>query len=416
MSLRSRVTTRTPRLRPGHWRPVVLTAAALAGLLAVAPLLPDRETPRPQARVIDQPGTMTATQGKVDAAMQAEIDRVVGEGMRLPRTTARMTPARMASTQVRCAELEGQTYCLGQGWTSKSEAAVQQEVAREVTAAAARRTPLETTGDLSLADELRQRAAMSPQARAKLERAELTTAAKSVAKVWLLRHEIEGTPLPAGFARRHPEARLAQGRSGAGGIRLTAGKTARDYPQRSTVVSSKRVSEQIRSYWCGPGAMQMIGWGWSGTKLSQSTWAGRLGTTTSGTAITRMVAATNRYTGWDRASRAGTYITLDISGYSFDKWWLLMMRHVEDYRAPVILHPLLYKRWFPYLDDDASGHFQMGRGYDKNGADPNLIGYFEPWNQKRFDPSEPYIKRVQWQRAYNSYRANKAHFQHNVGV
>ena len=93
-----------------------------------------------------------------------------------------------------------------------------------------------------------------------------------------------------------------------------------------------------------------------------------------------------------------------------------MMRHIHDYRAPVVLHPILLKRFYPYLDDDASGHFQVGRGFAKRGKKPDLLGYFEPWNQQRFDPSEPYIKRVQWRDAYRSFRANKAHFQHNVGV
>lgn len=275
---------------------------------------------------------------------------------------------------------------------------------------------MENTGDLSLADSLRQRAALPAQTRARLEREELTIAARSVAKVWLLRHEIQGVPLPAGFAQRHPEARLAGAGAGRDSMRLSAAKSWADYPERRAIISTRRTSEQVRSYWCGPATMQMIGWGWTGEKLSQGTWANRLGTTRSGSAITQMVAATNRYTGWDRADRAGTYVTLDIGNYTFGQWWLLMMRHIEDYRAPVIMHPLLHKQWFPYLDDDASGHFQMGRGYDKKGADPNLISYFEPWNQQRFDPSEPFIRRVQWQRAYNSFRANKAHFQHNIGV
>ena len=52
----------------------------------------------------------------------------------------------------------------------------------------------------------------------------------------------------------------------------------------------------------------------------------------------------------------------------------------------------------------------------RGGDRPDRLGYFEPWNQQRFDPSEPYISRVQWRGAYKSYRANQAHFQHNVGV
>ena len=93
-----------------------------------------------------------------------------------------------------------------------------------------------------------------------------------------------------------------------------------------------------------------------------------------------------------------------------------MMRHVHDYRAPVVLHPVLHRAYYPYLAGDASGHFQVGRGYDKNGRRPLLLGYFEPWNQQRFDPSEPAIARVQWRQAYKSYRANQDHAMHNVGV
>ena len=77
-----------------------------------------------------------------------------------------------------------------------------------------------------------------------------------------------------------------------------------------------------------------------------------------------------------------------------------MMRHIHDYRAPVVLHPILLKKYFPYLDDDASGHYQVGRGYNKRGVRAEPIGYFEPWNQQRFDPSEPFISRVQWRSAY----------------
>jgi hypothetical protein len=92
------------------------------------------------------------------------------------------------------------------------------------------------------------------------------------------------------------------------------------------------------------------------------------------------------------------------------------MRHVHDYRAPVVLHPVLLKQYYPYLDDDASGHFQVGRGFDQNPGGNPQIGYFEPWDQAKFDPSEPAIGRVQWRNAYRSYRANLDHFQHNVGV
>ena len=77
---------------------------------------------------------------------------------------------------------------------------------------------------------------------------------------------------------------------------------------------------------------------------------------------------------------------------------------------------MLLTKYYPYLDDNGSGHFQVGRGYDKKGTKADLLGYFEPWNQQRFDRSEPAIARVQWRNAYKSYRANLAHFAHNIGV
>ena len=112
----------------------------------------------------------------------------------------------------------------------------------------------------------------------------------------------------------------------------------------------------------------------------------------------------------------GPYTTLPISNYRYKKWYTLVMRHIHDYQAPIVMHPILLKRYFSYLAGDASGHYQVGRGYAKRGDKPDLVGYFEPWNQRRFDPSEPFIKRVQWHLAYQSFRANKAHPYHNIGV
>jgi hypothetical protein len=77
---------------------------------------------------------------------------------------------------------------------------------------------------------------------------------------------------------------------------------------------------------------------------------------------------------------------------------------------------VLQTRFYPYLDHDGSGHFQVGRGYEKRPGKTPMLGYFEPWNQQRFHPDEPFIDRVQWRDAYKSYRANEAHFQHNLGV
>jgi hypothetical protein len=398
-----------------------LAIGAFVALLAATPFIPrgsdtdsafrpsgERELTRPAA---PGPGALTG-------AMRREIDRVVGAGRKIGSLSARQSPTGLASDLVRCAEFDGQRYCLHTGWTTSTQADVQARVATATRALSTRRaTAVERTGDLDLADILRRAAALSPAERAARERAELTAAARSVAKVWMLRHDIQGVPLPAGFAKAHPEAGLSA-RSGATSATSTTTqrKTHADYPSVGRVLSRKRVKSQNRTYWCGPTTMQMIAWGWQDRRRSQAHWAGRLGTTTSGTAITDMVRVVNESTGYDRESRAGKYIVLDIDDWSYNKWTLLNMRHVVDYRAPLVLHPILLKKYYPYLDDDASGHFQVGRGYDKDGDRPLKIGYFEPWNQQRFDPSEPYIARVQWRSAYRSYRANQAHFQHNIGV
>lgn len=382
------------------------------------------------------PTNAVAGVGKVNEQMRAEIDRVVSQGQTpTARRALRTGPAAQVATQVRCADFEGQRYCLNTGWTDRSETAVRRQLTSQASAVLARRVQPETTGDLAAVDQIRQRAAMSPTKRAAVERRELVDAARSVAKVWLLRHQIQGEPLPDGFVDRHPEITIGStpvaARTTSTAVTstdsddtgtdpvsttTTAVKPPSAYPRRSFILNPKRVAAQTRTYWCGPTSMQMIAWGWSGKKRSQQHWANRLGTTTSGTAISEMVRITNADTGYDNKNHAGKYIVLDIGNWSYSDWYLLLMRHIHDYNAPVILHPILLKRFYPYLDDDASGHFQVGRGYDKRGAKANSIKYFEPWNQQRFDPSEPYIARVQSRSAYKSYRANQAHSMHNIGV
>lgn len=416
-------------------RPRKAALAALVLLLAAAPFVPrgddepdgaltasgDR-TPRATTPLAT---SATAGTGRLTPQLAAEVERVVAAGRavgRVPATTARRAPDAVAADLVRCADLEGQRYCLGAGWTTASESEVEARVATAARAATttARTRPVETTGDLDAAGALARTARLSPAERARREREELTMAARSVAKVWLLRHEIEGVPLPDGFLAAHPEAR-ATAATGTTAARATAAapaarKRQKDYPERRVVLDTEQVAEQVRTYWCGPGAMQMIAWGWKDKDRGQAHWADELRTTTAGTSIWDMVRVVNDNTGWDRKAHAGPYVVLDIADYSFNKWILLQMRHLADYRAPVVLHPILHRKYFPYLDDDASGHFQVGRGYSKRGSRPTAISYFEPWNQQRFDPSEPYVGRVQWRNAYKSYRANKDHFQHNIGV
>ena len=406
-------------------RPRWIALGAFALVLALLPFVPRGSGGDGTIRTTaERPRSapLTAGYGRVTPAYQRTIDRVIAEGRAAPRLSKSASARTLVDSVVRCASFEGQRYCLGSGWTDRTQAQVRDRMVSTLQHQAVRRAAVTTTGDLSAYDELRQRAAMSAKERAAADQAELTQAARSVAKVWMLRHQIQGVPLPAGFRARHPEVREAAdaetARTGSSGEASGRHRVKRwkAYPNKGTVLNTHRVSAQHRTYWCGPTSMQMITWGWSGTKRSQGHWARRLGTTTSGSSITEMVRVVNRDTGYDKESYAGPYITLDISDWSFKQWRLLMARHVVDYRAPVVLHPVLEQRFYPYLDHDGSGHFQVGRGYQKRDGKTPLLGYFEPWNQQRFHPDEPFIDRVQWRDAYKSYRANQAHFQHNLGV
>ena len=381
------------------WRhPVTIGAAALALTLGAAPLLPDGGDDR--GAIAPSVGSTSAPatgRGEVTPDMRAEIDRVVAEGASPDRVRGRTS---LATAAVRCATFDGQRYCLGFGWTNES---TEDLAARMSTRSAPGR---ERTGDLDASGLLARETSRSARERAAAERAELTTAAQSVGKVWMLRHEIQGVPLPAGFAARHPEVAGIQARGGFGG----------SYPTKSKILTSKVAQAQRTTWWCGPAAMQAIGWSSEGTRRTQGYWARQLGTTSAGTAITDMVRVVNDQTDYDATEHAGPYVVLDIGDFTFKQWYRLMMRHIHDYQAPVVLHPVLLKQYYPYLDDDASGHFQVGRGFDQDPGGNRKIGYFEPWDQSRFDPSEPAIERVQWRNAYKSYRANLDHFQHNVGV
>jgi hypothetical protein len=390
------------------WRhPVTIAAAALALTLGAVPLLPDGADHEgeisPSAETAARPGAAIGT-GELTPEMQAEIDRVLAEGRTLDRAEGRTATARAS---VRCATFDGQRYCLGFGWTNQSR----EELAARLETPPAFGKQAERTGDLDADGVLARNSARSATARTDAERAELTMAARSVGKVWMLRHEIQGVELPADFEELHPEVSTGSGagidaRGGFGG----------SYPTKAKILTSKVAQAQNQTYWCGPATMQAIGWGSQGTRKNQSYWARRLGTSSAGTAITDMVRVVNNKTDYDEKTHAGPYVVLDISDFTFKQWYRLMMRHIHDYQAPVVLHPVLLKQYYPYLDDDASGHFQVGRGYDQDPDGNRKIGYFEPWDQSRFDPSEPAIERVQWRNAYKSYRANLDHFQHNVGV
>ena len=157
------------------------------------------------------------------------------------------------------------------------------------------------------------------RARDRAERAELEDAARSVAKVWLLRHEIQGVPLPADFLAEHPEA-AAPGRDERPDdhAAATRRKTTRiDYPaDRSAVLSTDRRVDRAdaTTYWCGPTSMQMIAWGWTGQGQHSQQLLGQQARHHHAAAprSPTWCGWSTASTGWDSTDRAGTYITLDI--------------------------------------------------------------------------------------------------------
>ena len=253
-------------------------------------------------------------------------------------------------------------------------------------------------------------------ARTEAERAELTAAARSVAKVWMLRHEIQGVPLPDGFAERHPEAIAAAPTSQArGGSRAKIGRL----PQRGRDPGparwpSSRTDLLVRPDHHADDRLGLAGQARSPVLLGPPARHHH-----------RAAPRSPRWCAWSTARPAtttraapGPYVVLDISRLvTFSEWCRLMMRHIADYRAPLVLHPVLLKQYYPYLDDDACGHFQVGRGYDKNGErrpQDRLLRAVEP---AALRPARARTSTASSGAAPTGrYRANQAHFQHNIGV
>src|SRR4051812_26839155 len=133
-------------------------------------------------------GPLTAGYGLLTPAYRRTIDQVVAGGRTTPRLSSKAGARTVGDPGVRCATVDGQRYCLGSGWTDRTEAAVRKGLLAGLRHQPSGRTAVTPTGDVSAYAALVQRARMNPAARAAAERAELTEAARSVAKVWLLRH------------------------------------------------------------------------------------------------------------------------------------------------------------------------------------------------------------------------------------
>src|SRR3954451_21160804 len=117
-------------------------------------------------------GSLRAGVGRLTPASRRTIDHVVGAGGTTQLLSSKAGARTVVDTVVRCATFDGQRYCLGSGWTDRTEAAARKGLLAALRHQPSGRTAVTPTGDLSAYAALVQRARMNPAARAAAERAE----------------------------------------------------------------------------------------------------------------------------------------------------------------------------------------------------------------------------------------------------
>jgi hypothetical protein len=417
-----------PAYRAADARP---TRAPVVGPSAPEPE-PAETSEAPEPSVSSEASEPTAAPvGDDGAAAEPPVARSWSELVKQVTSTSpnslelRVTAAEQSKQVMRCFTLETENYCLGLGFVDKvptgaelSAAVAEPDVARDDLRAGVSAEQDIATGALSPAAFVAERASMSKAERTNAELEEMQTAWDGRDKARALRLlDANGNPpagesaapdtgTPGGSATTAPTTDA--GRTdvpvpGAGEtVAPSAGHTVAPKPggpstkpsppplKPPVVVKPKPVSNYImkgyqtsqdRGYWCGPATFQSIDWADDKQKDTQASWAKDLGATTSGTAISAMVKQTNLKTNWDLA--AGTYIVQNVSHWTPAKFLQVHQNHLGDGApAPVIEHVQLLKRYFPYLAFNHSGHYQVGRGYDKKAG---TIGIFEVFNERRFN-------------------------------
>jgi hypothetical protein len=318
-----------------------------------------------------------------------------------------------ASSIMRCFKLDEENYCLGLGFVDQlptgaqlqatlsppeahtdGDAGVEQDI---------------STGDLTPAALVAERAAMPKGTRVTAELDEMQAAWDGRAKAKELRLLAEGgspesingtdasdqaaevdgstpgapTATPTPTASPTPTPTRTVPRPITPTPAPTPTKPAAPAPVKvpaSAYIMKGFQTSQEKGYWCGPATFQSIDWADDNQKDTQASWAKDLGSTSGGTAISAMVRQTNLKTTWPKA--AGTYVVQNVSGWNTQTFFTVHQKHLGVYKAPVIEHVQLLKRYFPYLAFNHSGHYQVGRGYDKaNGT----IAIFEVFNERRFN-------------------------------
>lgn len=165
--------------------------------------------------------------------------------------------------------------------------------------------------------------------------------------------------------------------------------------------------EQERNDFCAPATFQSIDGADDQGYNSQWYWDDYVGWYNSNGTFTGSVYmirdSINSYTGWDNV--AGTYAVTSSAGEGASWYFDVHQINVGIDGAPLVDHVKLYAEWFPYIDENHSGHFQTGRGYSRNS---NTISYFEPYDALRWgDPSGVSSGKIQYLNYSNLYGANQ---------
>jgi hypothetical protein len=323
-----------------------------------------------------------------------------------------------AASMLRCFKLDAENYCLGLGFVPQvptgadRHALIAQPSLRAADESGVDAEQDIPTGDLTPAAFVAQRAAMPKSQRVTAELDDMQAAWNGRAKARQLRELAEATnpqpnpqstpthpgqqPQPTAPTQSDRPSQETKPTETPGGTPTVPTRTVPTVgtptpaPSQSPVapvaapasayIMKGYQTSQEKGYWCGPATFQSVDWADDNQKDTQASWAKDLGTTTSGTAISAMVKQTNLKTAWPKS--AGTYIVQNVSNWNTQTFFTVHQKHLGVYKAPVIEHTQLLKRYFPYLAFNHSGHYQVGRGYDKA---KGTIAIFEVFNERRFN-------------------------------
>ena len=405
------------------------TLVLLGALLAQAPLTAQAYQPRepefrtgptgPTTPTPEPTAEPTSSSGEPAARSWSEVVKQVSETSPGDVQLRSADTSAQAASMLRCFKLDTENYCLGLGFVQEVPTGPQRHaLMAEPSLSAADEMGAEqdiSTGDLTPAAFVAERAALPKTQRVTAELDEMEAAWNGRAKARELRELAEAeTPPPNPETQQTPQSAIAQPtapttppdeattaptstptvtptgtptvaptRTAPTGGTPTAVPTTPVAPvaaPASAYLMKGFQTSQEKGYWCGPATFQSIDWADDNQKDTQASWAKDLGSTTGGTAISAMVKQTNVKTAWPKS--AGTYVVQNVSDWNAQTFFSVHQKHLGVYKAPVIEHVQLLKRYFPYLAFNHSGHYQVGRGYDKA---KGTIAIFEVFNERRFN-------------------------------